>query len=136
MSMLRPGRRDANVAVSHALAERVGLGTVSDALVGELSHGQQRQLELGMALASDPRLLMLDEPAAGLSRASDRPSQLLHRLDPEITVLLIEHDMDVAFAVAQRVTVMHEGRVIADGSPAQIREDQTVQAVYLGEHGG
>lgn len=137
MSMLRPGRRDANVAVSHALAERVGLGTVSDALVGELSHGQQRQLELGMALASDPRLLMLDEPAAGLSPGERSTlTQLLHRLDPEITVLLIEHDMDVAFAVAQRVTVMHEGRVIADGSPAQIREDQTVQAVYLGEHGG
>jgi len=137
LSMLRPGRGDPSVAAAHVLADRVGLGTVADVQVGELSHGQQRQLELGMALASNPRLLMLDEPAAGLSPGERSIlTHLLHRLDPEITVLLIEHDMDVAFAVAQKVTVMHEGRVIADGSPAQIREDQTVQAVYLGEHSG
>jgi branched-chain amino acid transport system ATP-binding protein len=79
---------------------------------------------------------MLDEPAAGLSPGERTTlSELLRQLDPEITVLLIEHDMEVAFAIAEQVTVMHEGRVIADGTPAQIREDETVQAVYLGEHG-
>jgi len=135
MSMVRPRRTDAGVAAARDLAERVGLGPVQRATVGALSHGQQRQLEIGMALASNPRMLMLDEPAAGLSPGERGTlTQLLLQLDPEITVLLIEHDMDVAFSVAHQVTVMHEGRIIADGSPERMREDPVVQAVYLGEH--
>jgi branched-chain amino acid transport system ATP-binding protein len=136
MSMLRPRRNDRYLARAGELAAQVGLETGLDRKVGELSHGEQRQLELGMALAGNPRLLMLDEPAAGLSPAERTTLvQLLLELHPAITVLLIEHDMDVAFAVAQRVMVMHEGRVIADGAPDEIRTNQTVQDVYLGERG-
>jgi branched-chain amino acid transport system ATP-binding protein len=136
MSLVCPSRNDRYLARARELAAQVGLGMGLDRKVGELSHGEQRQLELGMALAGNPKLLMLDEPAAGLSPAERATLvQLLLELHPEITVLLIEHDMDVAFAVAQRVMVMHEGRVIADGTPEEIRNDQTVQAVYLGEHG-
>jgi branched-chain amino acid transport system ATP-binding protein len=136
MSMIRPQQGDPYLQASARLAERVGLGAVLHRKVGDLSHGEQRQLELGMALASNPKLLMLDEPAAGLS-PGERGTliNLLLGLDPEITVLLIEHDMDVAFGVARRVTVMHEGRIIADGTPHEIRNDQTVQAVYLGGSG-
>jgi len=136
MSVLRPRHDDRHLERARELARQVGLGSVTDQKVGELSHGVQRQLELGMALASDPRLLMLDEPAAGLSPAERVTlTELLLQLHPSITVLLIEHDMDVALGVAQRVTVMHEGRVIADGAPDEIRDNQTVQDIYLGEHG-
>jgi len=136
MSMLRPRRDDRFLARGREIATQVGLETGLDRKVGELSHGEQRQLELGMALAGNPRLLMLDEPAAGLSPAERGTLvQLLLKLHPSITVLLIEHDMDVAFAIAQRVMVMHEGRVIAEGTPDEIRANQTVQDVYLGERG-
>ena len=136
MSLIRPHRRDRYLARGRELAGQVGLEGVLDRKVGELSHGEQRQLELGMALAGNPRLLMLDEPAAGLSPAERvKLVQLLQDLHPSITLLLIEHDMEVAFGVAQRVTVMHEGQVIADGTPDEIKNSQTVQDVYLGEHG-
>jgi branched-chain amino acid transport system ATP-binding protein len=136
MSVLRPRHDDRHLERARELAQQVGLGPVIDQKVSELSHGEQRQLELGMALASDPRLLMLDEPAAGLSPAERVTlAELLLQLHPSITVVLIEHDMDVAFRVAQRVTVMHEGRVIADGAPEEIRDNQVVQDIYLGERG-
>ncbi len=135
MSPRRPGRGDPSLARARELAARVGLDGALGASVGALSHGEQRQLELGMALAGNPRLLMLDEPAAGLSPAERAIlTDLLLGLDPAITVLLIEHDMDVAFRVADRVTVMHDGRVIADGAPEEIRASQTVQDVYLGAY--
>ncbi len=135
MSMIRPGSRNADILAARQLAESVGLIDMLEHKVGDLSHGVQRQLELGMALASNPRLLMLDEPAAGLS-PGERGTlvDLLLRLDPEITMLIIEHDMDCAFSVARQVTVMHEGRIIADGTPDEIRSDSMVQAVYLGDH--
>jgi branched-chain amino acid transport system ATP-binding protein len=115
------------------IAERVGLREQAGTLVGSLSHGEQRQLEVGMALASAPRLMMLDEPASGLSRGERVAlTDLLLGLDPAITLILIEHDMDVALRVAQRVTMMHDGRVIVEGTPAEIRANETVHDLYLG----
>jgi branched-chain amino acid transport system ATP-binding protein len=115
------------------VARIVGLEDVVDRDVGELSHGEQRQLELGMARATDPRLMMLDEPAAGLSRAERVTlTELLRRLDPAITLILIEHDMDVALGVAEWVTMMHNGTVLVEGTPEEIRANQTVHELYLG----
>ena len=134
-SIIRPGARDRDRARAIDLAETIGLAGVTGRLVSQLAHGQLRQLELGMALASEPRLLMLDEPAAGLSPGERQSlSRLLAGLPRSITVVLIEHDMDVALAAADRVTVMHQGRVIADGTPGEISADATVQSIYLG-HG-
>jgi branched-chain amino acid transport system ATP-binding protein len=121
---------------ARAMAEAVGLGDRCDVMVAELSHGEQRQLEVGMARVAQPKLMMLDEPAAGLSRAErDNLTELLLGLDPSITLILIEHDMDVALRVAQWVTMMHDGRVIVEGTPDEIRADETVHALYLGSHG-
>jgi branched-chain amino acid transport system ATP-binding protein len=115
------------------LARVVGLGGREHMLVGALSHGEQRQLEVGMARASNPHLMMLDEPASGLSRGERVAlAELLLSLDPSITLILIEHDMDVALRVADRVTMMHDGAVIVEGTPAEIRANQTVHDLYLG----
>ena len=115
------------------MAAVVGLDDVLDREVGELSHGEQRQLELGMARATNPKLMMLDEPAAGLSRAERvRLTELLLDLDPHITLILIEHDMDVALGVAEWVTMMHNGSVLVEGTPQEIRANQTVHELYLG----
>jgi len=115
------------------LAQAVGLGGRLDALVGSLSHGEQRQLEVGMARGGNPRLMMLDEPAAGLSPGERAAlTELLLALDPSITLILIEHDMDVALRVAERVTMMHDGRVIVEGTPDEIRANQLVHDLYLG----
>ena len=116
-----------------AMAAAVGLGEKLEMLVSELSHGEQRQLEVGMARAADPQLMMLDEPAAGLSRAERvKLTELLLSLDPGITLILIEHDMDVALRVAEWVTMMHDGRVSVEGTPAEIRANQVVHDLYLG----
>jgi branched-chain amino acid transport system ATP-binding protein len=118
-------------------AEVVGLADKLDTLVGSLSHGEQRQLEVGMARVSDPKLMLLDEPASGLSRGERLAlTDLLLKLDPAITLILIEHDMDVALRVAERVTMMHDGRVIVEGTPAEIRANQLVHDLYLGSHHG
>jgi len=115
------------------LAEAVGLGGKTKELVGSISHGEQRQLEVAMALASNPRLMMLDEPASGLSRGERVAlTERLLQLDREVTLILIEHDMDVALRVADRVTMMHDGAVIVEGTPAEIRANQTVHDLYLG----
>ena len=133
MSVRRPGPDDPYRARARELAAVVGLGGALETKAAALSHGERRQLELGMALAGAPRLLMLDEPAAGLSPGERiRLTDLLLALDPAITVLLIEHDMDVALRVADRVTVMDDGQIIADGAPDEIRGSKTVQDVYLG----
>jgi branched-chain amino acid transport system ATP-binding protein len=119
----RAGAAAARVAISHKL----------DQLVGSLSHGEQRQVALAMALASEPKILMLDEPASGLSRGERTLlTDLLLGLDPKITLVLIEHDMDVALRVAERVTMMHEGRVIVEGTPDEIRANELVHNIYLG----
>jgi branched-chain amino acid transport system ATP-binding protein len=115
------------------LARVVGLAGREKTLVGSLSHGEQRQLEVAMARASNPKLMMLDEPASGLSRGERVAlTDLLLTLDRSITLILIEHDMDVALRVAERVTMMHEGRVIVEGTPQEIRANQTVHDLYLG----
>ena len=118
---------------ARAMAESIGLAERLDVLVSDLSHGEQRQLEVGMARISNPKLMMLDEPAAGLSRAERvQLTELLLKLDPSITLILIEHDMDVALRVAQWVTMMHDGAVIVEGTPDDIRGNQQVHDLYLG----
>jgi len=135
-SFLVPRRDDAFVAKARDVAERVRLSHVLDIAVGDLSHGQRRQLEVGMALASDPKLLMLDEPAAGLSPV-ERPelSKLLKDLPRDLTIVLIEHDMDVALPFADLVTVMKDGSVVVSDTPDRIQDDPVVHEIYLG-HGG
>ncbi len=130
---LRLRRDDGFRSRARGIAARVGLGDRLDVAVGSLSHGEQRQLEVALALAGKPKIMMLDEPAAGLSPA-ERGSltELLLSLDPAVTLLVVEHDMDVALRVAQRVTVMHEGRIVAEGTPAEIRANQLVHDLYLG----
>jgi len=133
-SMLRPLERfaDLETRAGEALAA-VGLADRAGATVRHLSHGEQRQLEIALALAGRPKLLLLDEPAAGLSQAEAHlMTDLLHRLDPAITLLIIEHDMDIALQVAQQVTVLHYGRVIADGPRETVKMDPTVREIYLG----
>ncbi len=121
------------VAQAQALLEAFGLWEKRDELVSRLSYGEQRELEIVLALGSRPRVLLLDEPTAGLSPAETRRVvDLVRSLDAGITVLLIEHDMDVAFEVARRVTVMHFGRVLAEGTVEEIRRNPDVQAIYLG----
>ena len=102
-------------------------------IVGNLSHGEHRQVAVAMALAAEPKILMLDEPASGLSRGERTLlTDLLLSLDREITLLLIEHDMDVALRVVERVTMMHDGRVIVEGTPGEIRANPLVHELYLG----
>jgi ABC-type branched-subunit amino acid transport system ATPase component/ABC-type branched-subunit amino acid transport system permease subunit len=116
------------------LLEMAGLWEERDTEVANLSYGHQRQLELIVTLASDPQVLLLDEPAAGLSLAESRAMvELIKALDPHLTVLIIEHDMDVAFEVANEVTVMHHGEILAEGTAEEIRANETVREVYFGQ---
>jgi branched-chain amino acid transport system ATP-binding protein len=117
-----------------AALDRVGLGNRAETMVSELSHGEQRQLELAVALATRPQLLLLDEPMAGLGiTESARMVKLLGELRREVTIVLVEHDMDAVFALADRITVLVYGRVIASGVPAEIRQNEEVKRAYLGE---
>jgi branched-chain amino acid transport system ATP-binding protein len=117
-----------------AALERVGLGSRAETLVSKLSHGEQRELELAVALATKPQLLLLDEPMAGLgSTESARMVKLLQELRREVTIVLVEHDMDAVFALADRITVLVYGRVIASDAPAAIRANKEVRRAYLGE---
>jgi len=117
-----------------AVARRVGLGQRLDALAGALSHAEQRQLEVGLALASGPKLLLLDEPLAGMGPdESQRMVELLHSLRADTTLLLVEHDMDAVFQLADAISVLVFGKVIASGAPAAIREDAEVRRAYLGD---
>jgi len=118
---------------AQAVLAAVGLGEQADEVVRNLSHGEQRQLEIALALAGSPRLLLLDEPTAGLSPAeSHAMTALLKTLDPAMTVLVIEHDMDVAFALTDRITVLHYGKVVADGLSGEVKANALVQEIYLG----
>jgi branched-chain amino acid transport system ATP-binding protein len=128
-------RRDPALRVpARAALGRVGLGGRADALVSRLSHGEHRQLELAMALATKPRLLLLDEPMAGLGpEESARAVTMLRELKQGLTILLIEHDMDAVFALADRISVLVYGRIIASGAPEAIRANREVRTAYLGE---
>jgi len=131
----RNARRDRQLREpALAALKRVGLEGRRDILVSRLSHGEQRQLELAMALATEPRLLLLDEPMAGLGpKESHHMVALLRELKGALTILLIEHDMETVFSLAHRITVLVEGRAIASGAPATIRANPEVRRAYLGE---
>jgi branched-chain amino acid transport system ATP-binding protein len=114
--------------------DRVGLGHRAGVLVSRLSHGEQRELELAVALATRPQLLLLDEPMAGLGvTESARMVKLLQELRREVSIVLVEHDMDAVFALADRISVLVYGRVIASGTPAEIRANEEVKRAYLGD---
>jgi branched-chain amino acid transport system ATP-binding protein len=113
--------------------ESLHLSAVAHSLAGTLSYGDQRRLEIGLALALDPILILLDEPTAGMSLAASREIvDLLHGIPRSVTMLLIEHDIDAALKLSDRVTVMHQGQVLAQGTPAEIQHDSRVQDVYFG----
>ncbi len=116
------------------LLDDVGLGGVGDTIAARMSHGQHRQLELGMALATNPVMLLLDEPMAGLGLEESRAmSKLLASVKRQYTILLIEHDMDVVFSLADRISVLVGGRIIASGTADEIRNHPDVRVAYLGE---
>jgi len=120
-------------SIAGGVLDQVGLADRRTTMARELSHGERRQLELALALSVDPKVLLLDEPTAGMSaRETERFVDLITGLGSGVTILIIEHDLDVVFSLADRVTVLHLGRVIADGTPAEVRESELVQQVYLG----
>jgi branched-chain amino acid transport system ATP-binding protein len=130
-----PSARRLQVEPSRALLEQVGLGDQEGRPAAVLAYGDLKKLELAMALANDPELLLLDEPTAGMAPAERGALMALAQRIARargLTVLFTEHDMDVVFSVADRITVLHQGRVIADGAPAAVRADPQVQRVYLG----
>jgi branched-chain amino acid transport system ATP-binding protein len=117
-----------------AALEQAGIAHRANVRAGELSHGEKRALELAIALAMQPRLLLLDEPMAGIGREeTERLVDLLLRLKGQFTLILVEHDMDAVFALADRISVLIRGRVLTTGSPADVRADPQVVAAYLGE---
>jgi len=119
------------------LLASVGLDTQAQAVAGTLSYGNQKQLELGIALASDPVLLLLDEPTAGMSASETHETmRLLQRIAGErgLTLLFTEHDMEVVFAIAEKIAVLHQGRLLAEGRPEEVRADREVRRIYLGRH--
>ena len=110
----------------------VGLAGKADELASNLSHGEQRNLEIGIALATEPQLLCLDEPTAGMSAAETQDiMQLVRKIAKDLTVLIVEHDMPLVMELADRITVLHYGQVLADGPPAEIQNNPRVQEVYL-----
>jgi branched-chain amino acid transport system ATP-binding protein len=132
-SLWRPRVGHASIAATNDLLERARLSHIADERVANLAHGQQRQLEIGMALAGAPRLILFDEPAAGLSPVERRELvALLTSLPAHMSFVLIEHDLDIALKVTERVTVMHNGRVLKTGAPSEIEGDAQVQAIYMG----
>jgi branched-chain amino acid transport system ATP-binding protein len=134
-SFRRPGPTSASQAATDELLHRARLDHLAHEFVANLAHGQQRQLEIGMALAGAPRLILFDEPAAGLSPAERRELvALLRSLPAHMSYVLIEHDLDIALGVVEKVTVMHNGRVLKTGTPAEIESDSQVQAIYMGGH--
>jgi branched-chain amino acid transport system ATP-binding protein len=128
------GRATGGRSADEAL-ERFSLSDREHTPAAALSHGERRQLELALALVTEPRLLLLDEPAAGLSAGeTERFADQLAELPPELTVLLIEHDLDLVFKATRTVTVLHLGKIIASGSPEQVRANDEVHSIYIGGH--
>jgi branched-chain amino acid transport system ATP-binding protein len=135
MRFWRPARSEsAMYAQAKVVAERIGLGPKLHTLSGALSHGQQRQLELGLALALKPKLLLLDEPMAGMGPdESENMVALLQSLRGEVTILLVEHDMDAVFRLADRISALVFGKVIATGTAQEIKDNSEVRQAYLGD---
>jgi branched-chain amino acid transport system ATP-binding protein len=131
----RPARTDSSLREpARQMLEKVDLHGRENVPAGHLSHGEKRALEVAMALASGPQLLLLDEPLAGMGPdESARMARLLKALKAEVTILLVEHDVEAIFALADRITVLVSGRVIASGAPSEIRNDPLVQRAYLGD---
>ena len=128
---------DALRAPAQAILNEVGLGGRADVPAANLAHGEQRQLEIAMVLATRPRLLLLDEPVAGMGAdETQRMVQFLGKLKGRQTIVLVEHDMDAVFTLADRISVLVYGRIIATGTPAEIRANREVRAAYLGEELG
>jgi len=126
---------DANERVDQLLQE-IGLADKKDAPAGTLSHGDQRLLEIGLAMAPEPKLLFLDEPTAGMNPVERvRVLENIRRLsiEKESTFVIVEHDMDIVFSLSDRIVVLHRGQILADGTPAEIRQNEDVRKVYLGE---
>ena len=122
------------IGEAHALLAQVSLPGMANRLAGQLSHGEQRSLEVALALATKPKLLLLDEPMAGMgSEESERMVELIEHLAQRVTILLVEHDMDAVFRLADRISVLVGGTVIASGSPEAIRADAEVHRAYLGD---
>jgi branched-chain amino acid transport system ATP-binding protein len=116
-----------------AVLDQVHLAERTDQLAGTLAHGDRRLLEIAMALAADPELLLLDEPTAGMApEETQQTARLLRRLAPALTLVIVEHDMSVVMAISDRISVLHRGQVLAEGPPAEIRANPEVRAVYLG----
>ncbi|WP_299500848.1 ABC transporter ATP-binding protein [uncultured Roseobacter sp.] len=132
-SFKRPRKSDALMQTAEELVETVNLADVRATSVSDLSYGQQRQLEIAMALSGAPRFILFDEPAAGLS-PTERAEliRILTGLPGHVGYIIIEHDMDVALRVSDMVTMMHNGRIFKEGKPAEIEDDAEVQALYLG----
>jgi branched-chain amino acid transport system ATP-binding protein len=121
--------------MARAALERVDLGAVAGTRAGDLSHGDKKRLDMAIAIATQPKLLLLDEPVAGMSKDEARKTEALVRnLAATMTVLIIEHDMEMVMGISDSITVLHQGRVLATGTPAEIRADQRVQSAYLGGH--
>jgi len=122
-------------SIAHDVALRVGLGDAQERQVGFLSHGQKRQLEIAMCLATAPQVLLLDEPLAGMgAEETERMLNLLQVLKKDHAILLVEHDMDAVFRIADLITVMVNGLVIATGTPDEVRNNPDVRTAYLGDH--
>lgn len=136
-SLLRPADTDATMAQARSIAHLVHLDDILETPVAVLSHGQQRQLEIALALSGAPRFILFDEPAAGLSPSERRDLvAILNALPSHIGYIIIEHDLDVALRVSTYVTMMHNGRIFKEGTPKEIEDDEQVQAIYLGSGHG
>ena len=117
---------------AEAVLQAIGLGAKRDELAANLSHGEQRNLEIGIALATEPQLLCLDEPTAGMSAGETHDTmELVRRIGEDLTILIVEHDMQVVMELAQRITVLHYGEILAEGAPAEIQQNPRVLEVYL-----
>jgi ABC-type branched-subunit amino acid transport system ATPase component len=131
----RSSRLDDVDALAERAMARLELTTVADTRAGDLSHGDKKRLDIAIALATQPQILLLDEPVAGMSKDEARKTEgLIRRLSTEMTVLVIEHDMEMVMGISDSITVLHQGTVLATGTPAEIRDNPRVQEAYLGGH--